>query len=151
MTWTQEKIDQFRADWDAGYTLAELAVIYKVSTTTISTYSARFGFPARSGRVQRVVDDSPRVLTHGAWVPDARGVMHWEASSTPPPPKVNPQKGVPKPHRSVVIDDAELVRLWEAGATVRELCQRYDCSEETLRGRAYRLGCAHRTPGRKSA
>jgi hypothetical protein len=82
--WSTEAEDEFRADWAAGLTLAELAAKYGVSMSTISNYSIRFDCPSRTpGRRQGsgVVDNSPSVLKNGEWVSDANGVKRWQASA----------------------------------------------------------------------
>jgi hypothetical protein len=74
----------FRRDWDAGLTLVELAAIYGVSESTVSSRARRFGCPARQGGRRpgsNVLDNSPRVLTDGEWVADGSGVQRWEASA----------------------------------------------------------------------
>lgn len=133
----------FRRDWDAGLTLVELAAIYGVSESTVSSRARRFGCPQRqSGRKSggvNVVDNSPRVLTDGEWVADGSGVMRWEAN---PEPAKRPV--VKRPPRTV-IDEDEFRQLWDFGLTVATLAERYRCSRNRISNLARRLGCPYRT------
>lgn len=71
--------DAFRRDWAAGLTLAEMAAVYGMSTSTVSTCSVRLGCPSRQPgrRLGSGTNGSPTVLSAGEWIRDDRGVMRW--------------------------------------------------------------------------